>query len=197
MGTIYKADDVSTRVIINIAVANGCDYAAQWALDAHTALMTDTHGAGQWVINRTHGPVRGSCEITHIFGDSVITHWVPDALTDAVRDEHGAGQWVSTYDESDEETILLVWETTPTHDIIEFCILECFACYIAYGDAGDLSEAETDAFDATERDLVESHGTGHWSIDTDYDEQYGRCEITGIFGRLIKATYVVMAGGVA
>lgn len=193
MGTVFKADDVSTRVIIHTSVARGCDYPAQWALDAHTTLMTDTHGTGQWVINATH-PVRGSCEVTYIFGECAIAHWVPDALTDAVCGECGAGRWVSTHDAADEETILLVWETTPTRDTIEFSILECFACYIEYGDAGDMSDDDVADFDATERDLVAEHGAGHWSIDTDYTEDYGHCDITGVFGRLIKATYVITSG---
>lgn len=82
----------------------------------------------------------------------------------------------------------------PTPATVEFHILECFACYIAYCQDDDLTEDEKIAFDRTDCSLYETYGPGHWSIDSDDSEDYGHCGITGTFGRLIKVSYVIMGG---
>ena len=70
----------------------------------------------------------------------------------------------------------------------EYKISQHFACALLYGDNGDMTEEEIKEFDDwafNEQDEKQ----GHWSIDSHPCEDYGRCEVTGLFSDLMLVSW--------
>lgn len=70
----------------------------------------------------------------------------------------------------------------------EFKIAQHFACALLYGDYGDMSFAEAQEFHAW-RHNEQDGKQGHWSIDSHPCEDYGKCEVTGLFSNLTLVSW--------
>ena len=70
---------------------------------------------------------------------------------------------------------------------IEFNISQHFATIIEYGEYGDMSEDEIEQFDQWQYNEQDGK-QGHWSID-EISEDYGKCEVTGLFSTLISVSW--------
>lgn len=70
---------------------------------------------------------------------------------------------------------------------IEFRISQHFACALEYGDFSDLTEDEQNEFQQW-LECEQDGKTGHWTID-EISEDYGKCEVTGLFSNLMQVSF--------
>lgn len=72
-------------------------------------------------------------------------------------------------------------------DHYEYRISQHFACFLEYGDFGDMTEEEIQQI---EEWVTREQGgkTGYWSIQ-EINEDYGKCEVTGSFSNLMSVRY--------
>lgn len=69
----------------------------------------------------------------------------------------------------------------------EYKISQHFACALEYGDYGDMTEEEITEFDNWVTNEQDGKA-GHWSID-EISEDYGKCEVTGLFSNLMLVNW--------
>ena len=70
---------------------------------------------------------------------------------------------------------------------IEYKISQYFACALEYGDYGDMAEDEVEQFEAWLINELDGRD-GHWSID-EISEDWGKCEVTGLFSSLVLVSW--------
>lgn len=74
-------------------------------------------------------------------------------------------------------------------DTCNFTIGDYFLSALINGDASGLREHEAAALAEFERSTVERFGAGHWAT-TEETNEFGRCEITDLMGRVELVQYV-------
>lgn len=72
-------------------------------------------------------------------------------------------------------------------DYYEYRISQFFASFLEYGELGDMTE---DEIQQIEEWMAHEQGdkAGHWSIE-ETGEDYGKCEVTGLFSNLISVRF--------
>jgi len=78
-------------------------------------------------------------------------------------------------------------------NVVEFKALSVFAPYFINGDVDGLEDDEIQKADAFIDRIRQQHGKGHITVDSDeYEEDFGKCEITGLGGNRSLFKYVIM-----
>ena len=70
----------------------------------------------------------------------------------------------------------------------EYKISQHFACALEYGDYGDMTEEEISQFDAWV-EYAQDGIAGHWSIEDHDGEDFGCCEVSGLFANRATVRY--------